>query len=136
MVSMSFPVGVPVSKFSLLLTRCTLLACNRSTISSRSLVLRARRLKSWIFEHGLELGPVHTLAADFFGEPFLDAVLFERFDLAGFVLFFGADADVCNFHGSTSLICRKIGPEISETFENKAENNPNFQDFDDALDAR
>ena len=48
MVSMSFPVGVPVSKFSLLLTRCTLLACNRSTISSRSLVLRARRLKSWI----------------------------------------------------------------------------------------
>ena len=89
-----------------------------------------------IVEHGLELGPVHTLAADFFGEPFLDAVLFERFDLAGFVLFFGADADVCNFHGSTSLICRKIGPEISETFENKAENNPNFQDFDDALDAR
>lgn len=56
-----------------------------------------------IVEHGLELGPVHTLAADFFGEPFLDAVLFERFDLAGFVLFFGADADVCNFHGSTSL---------------------------------
>lgn len=89
-----------------------------------------------IVEHGLELGPVHTLAADFFGEQFLDAVLFERFDLAGFVLFFGADADVCNFHGSTSLICRKIGPEISETFENKAENNPNFQDFDDALDAR
>lgn len=84
-----------------------------------------------IVEHGLELGPVHTLAADFFGEPFLDAVLFERF-----VLFFGAGADVCNFHGSTSLICRKIGPEISETFENKAENNPNFQDFDDALDAR
>lgn len=89
-----------------------------------------------IVEHGLELGPVHTLAADFFGELFLDAVLFERFDLAGFVLFFGVDADVCNFHGSTSLICRKIGPEISETFENKAENNPNFQDFDDALDAR
>ena len=89
-----------------------------------------------IVEHGLELGPVHTLAADFFGEPFLDVVLFERFDLAGFVLFFGADADVCNFHGSTSLICRKIGPEISETFENKAENNPNFQYFDDALDAR
>lgn len=89
-----------------------------------------------IVEHGLELGPVHTLAADFFGEPFLDAVLFERFDLAGVVLFFGADADVCNFHGSTSLICRKIGPEISETFENKAENNPNFQDLDDALDAR
>lgn len=93
-----------------------------------------------IVEHGLELGPVHTLAADFaadfFGEPFLDAVLFERFDLAGFVLFFGADADVCNFHGSTSLICRKIGPEISETFENKAETNPEFQDFDDALDAR
>lgn len=45
-----------------------------------------------IVEHGLELGPVHTLAADFFGEPFLDAVLFERFDLAGFVLFFGADS--------------------------------------------
>ena len=89
-----------------------------------------------IVEHGLELGPVHTLAADFFGEPFLDAVLFERFDLASLVLFFSADADVCNFHGSTSLICRKIGPEISETFENKAENNPNFQDFDDALDAR
>ena len=89
-----------------------------------------------IVEHGLELGPVHTLAADFFGEPFLDAVLFERFDLAGFVLFFGADADVCDLHSITSLICRKIGPEISETFENKAENNPNFQDFDDALDAR
>ena len=89
-----------------------------------------------IVEHGLKLRPVHAFTADFFGEPFLDAVLFERFDLAGFVLFFGADADVCNFHGSTSLICRKIGPEISETFENKAENNPNFQDFDDALDAR
>ena len=89
-----------------------------------------------IVEHGLELGPVHTLAADFFGEPFLDAVLVERLDLAGVGVFFGADADVCNFHGSTSLICRKIGPEISETFENKAENNPNFQDFDDALDAR
>lgn len=84
-----------------------------------------------IVEHGLELGPVHTLAADFFGEPFLDAVLFERF-----VLFFGADADVCNFHGSTSLVGRKIGSEISETFENKAETNPKFQDFDDALDAR
>jgi len=56
-----------------------------------------------IVEHGLELGPVHTLAADFFGKPFLDAVLFERFDLAGFVLFFGADADICNFHGSTLL---------------------------------
>lgn len=89
-----------------------------------------------IVEHGLELGPVHTLAADFFGEPFLDAVLFERFDLAGFVLFFGADADVCNFHGSTSLVGRKIGSEISETFENKAETNPKFQDFYDALDAR
>ena len=61
---------------------------------------------------------------------------FERFDLAGFVLFFGADADVCNFHGSTSLVGRKIGSEISETFENKAETNPKFQDFDDALDAR
>lgn len=89
-----------------------------------------------IVEHGLELGPVHTLAADFFGEPFLDAVLFERFDLAGFVLFFGADADVCNFHGSTSLVGRKIGSEMSETFENKAETNPKFQDFYDALDAR
>ena len=77
-----------------------------------------------------------TFTADFFGEPLLDAVLLERFDLASLVLFFGADADVCNFHGSTSLICRKIGPEISETFENKAENNHNFQDFDDALDAR
>lgn len=65
-----------------------------------------------IVEHGLELGPVHTLAADFFGEPFLDAVLFECFDLAGFVLFFGADADICNFHGSTSLVGRKIGSEI------------------------
>ena len=43
-VSMSFPVGVPVSRFSLLLTRCTPLAYNCSTISSRSLVLRARRL--------------------------------------------------------------------------------------------
>lgn len=89
-----------------------------------------------IVEHGLELGPVHTLAADFFGDPLPDAVLFERFDLAGFVLFFGADADVCNFHGSTSLVGRKIGSEISETFENKAETNPKFQDFDDALDAR
>ena len=89
-----------------------------------------------IVEHGLELGPVHTLAADFFGEPFLDAVLLECFDLARFVLFFGADADVCNFHGSTSLVSRKIGSEISETFENKAETNPKFQDFDDALDAR
>jgi hypothetical protein len=25
-------------------------------------------------------------------------VLLERFDLAGLILFFGADADVCNFH--------------------------------------
>ena len=89
-----------------------------------------------IVEHGLELGPVHTLAADFFGEPLLDAVLLERFDLTSLVLLFGADADVCNFHGSTSLVGRKIGSEISETFENKAENNPKFQDFDDALDAR
>ncbi len=89
-----------------------------------------------IVEHCLELWPVHALATDFFGEPLLDAVLFERFDLAGFVLFFGADADVCNFHGSTSLVGRKIGSEISETFENKAETNPKFQDFDDALDAR
>lgn len=80
-----------------------------------------------IVEHGLELGPVHTLAADFFGEPFLDAVLFERFDLAGFVLFFGADADVCNFHGSTSLVGRKIGSEISETFEKKPKPTLNFK---------
>lgn len=91
---------------------------------------------AYIVEHSLELGPVHTLAADFFGKPLLDAVLFERFDLAGFVLFFGADADVCNFHGSTSLVGKKIGSEISETFENKAKTNPKFQDFDDALDAR
>jgi hypothetical protein len=56
-----------------------------------------------IVEHGLELGPVHTLAADFFGEPFLDAVLLECFDLARFILLFGADADICNFHGSTLL---------------------------------
>ena len=51
-----------------------------------------------IVEHGLELWTVHTLAADFFGEPLFDAVLLERFDLAGLILFFGADADVCNFH--------------------------------------
>lgn len=53
---------------------------------------------SHIVEHGLELGPVHTLAADFFGEPLLDAMLLERFDLAGFVLLFGADADICDLH--------------------------------------
>ena len=53
---------------------------------------------SHIVEHGLELRTVHTLAADFFSEPLLDAVLLERFKLACFVLFFGADADVCNFH--------------------------------------
>lgn len=63
-------------------------------------------------------------------------MLFERFDLARFILLFGADADVCNFHGSTSLVGRKIGSEISETFEKKAETNPKFQDFDDVLDAR
>jgi hypothetical protein len=56
-----------------------------------------------IVEHCLELGPVHTLTADFFGKPLLDAVILERFDLAGFVLLFGADADICNFHGNTSL---------------------------------
>ncbi len=89
-----------------------------------------------IVEHCLELWPVHALAADLFCKPLLDAVLLECFDLAGFVLFFGADADVCNFHGSTSLVGRKIGSEISENFENKAETDPNFQDFDDALDAR
>ena len=56
-----------------------------------------------IVEHCLELWPVNALATDFFGEPLLDAVLFERFDLAGFVLFFGADADVCDLHNITSL---------------------------------
>jgi len=56
-----------------------------------------------IVEHCLELWPVHALATDFFREPLFDAVLFERFDLARFILLFGADADICNFHGSTSL---------------------------------
>ena len=37
-----------VSRCSLLLMRWTPLACSCSTSSSRSLVLRARRLKSWI----------------------------------------------------------------------------------------
>lgn len=77
-----------------------------------------------IVEHGLELGPVHTLAADFFGEPFLDVVLFERFDLAGFVLFFGADADICDLHRCTSLDDRKIGSEMREIFEKNAKTDP------------
>ena len=58
---------------------------------------------SYIVKHGLKLGSVHTLAADLFGEPLLDAVLLERFNLAGFILFFGADADICNSHDVTSL---------------------------------
>ena len=43
------------------------------------------------------------LPLSFFGEPLLNAVLLERFYLAGFVLFFGADADVCDLHSITSL---------------------------------
>lgn len=51
-----------------------------------------------VVEHSLELGPVHTLAADLFGEPLFDAVGAECLDLARLVLFFSADADVCDFH--------------------------------------
>lgn len=57
-----------------------------------------------IVQHRLELGSVHALAADFFGEPLFDTVLFESFDLASFVLLFGANADVCDLHDLLYLI--------------------------------
>ena len=78
----------------------------------------------YIVEHCLELGPVHALAADFFGEPLLDAVFLECFDLTSLVLFFGADADICDLHRCTSLDDRKIGSEMREIFEKNAKTDP------------
>lgn len=56
-----------------------------------------------IVQHRLQLGSVHALAADLFCELLFDAVGAECLNLARLVLFFGADADVCDLHNITSL---------------------------------
>ena len=54
-------------------------------------------------QHGLQLGALGILAADFFSEPFINAVGLEGFYLAGFILFHGGNADIGNIHFSFPL---------------------------------
>ena len=59
-------------------------------------------------QHGLQLGALGILAADFFSEPFINAVGLEGFYLAGFILFHGGNADIGNIHFSFSSLVDKI----------------------------
>ena len=59
-------------------------------------------------QHSLQLGALGVFSADFFSEPFINAVGLQGFYLAGFILFYSGNTDIGNIHFGFSFLVDKI----------------------------